>query len=141
MSANPKELSEFLSYLADWNVSDNDRLPSLTELSRQLGISVNTLREQMEVARSMGVIEVKPKTGIRKLNFSFLPGVMQSLRYALRIDRKYFHDYSDLRSHLEAAYWYEAVGRLTQEDIADLVALVAQAQAKLKKNPPQLPLL
>jgi DNA-binding FadR family transcriptional regulator len=139
MNPAKKPLSEFLTYLADMENNDGDRLPPLSDLSRELGISVTTIREQLEVARALGVVEVKPKTGIRRLEYSFLPSVMQSLKYALKTDKSHFRAYSDLRSHLEAAYWYEAVGRLTPDDIASLKTLVVQAQIKLKKNPPQLP--
>jgi DNA-binding transcriptional regulator YhcF (GntR family) len=54
--ANEREatqLSEFLRYLAKEN-ADGDTLPSLKNLGKQLGISIATLREQLEVARALG---------------------------------------------------------------------------------------
>ena len=45
------QLSEFLRYLAAWPGDDRGRIPPLNELSQELGISVASLREQLEVAR------------------------------------------------------------------------------------------
>jgi DNA-binding FadR family transcriptional regulator len=134
-------LSGFMKYLASMNSKDNngDRLPALAELSQQLGISIASLREQLEVARALGLVEVKPKTGIRRLPYTFRPAVKQSLSYALTVSSEYFKSYSDLRNHIETAYWYQAVGLLNQEDYQVLRELVARAQQKLRGRPVQIP--
>ena len=109
------DLSEFLHYLASHPEAENG-LPSLNELSRELGISVAGLREQLEVARALGLVEVRPRTGTRRRPFSFTPAVKQTLGYAIAIDHAHFDQFAQLRNHLEAAYWDEAVCRLTDED-------------------------
>jgi DNA-binding FadR family transcriptional regulator len=132
-------LSPFLEYLAGKNETDRDRLPSLNEISRELGISIASLREQLEVARMMGLVEVKPKTGLRKLPYSFTPGILNNLNYALAVDNSHFYEYSDLRNHMESAYWYQAVVLLTTEDQTILRVLIKKANQKLKGNPIQIP--
>lgn len=134
----PNQLSEFLQYLAS-DVRDNDRVPPLSELSQRLGVSIASLREQLEVARALGFVEVRPKTGIRRLPFSFRPAVEQSLAYAIASDAQCFEVYSDFRQHIEEAYWYEAVSRLDQDDRQNLKDLVARAQEKLQRKPIQIP--
>jgi DNA-binding FadR family transcriptional regulator len=114
--------------------ADPDRLPSLNEVSKELGVSVALLREQVEVAKAIGLVEVRPRTGIRRLPYTFLPAVRQSLAYAVAVDPGYFLAYSDLRIHLETVYWHEAAKCLTAEDHEELKRLVTQAWAKL--NPP-----
>jgi DNA-binding FadR family transcriptional regulator len=136
---SPETLSEFMRYLADVGKTDLDRLPSLADLSRQLGISIASLREQLEVARALGLVEVRPRTGIRPLPYSFLPAVRQSLAFAIKVDPDCFHHYSDYRNHLELAYWYQAVSLLTREDHDQLWLLVQQAWQKLRGNPIQIP--
>jgi DNA-binding FadR family transcriptional regulator len=132
-------LSEFMRYLA-LERSDGERLPSLTDLSQTLGISVATLREQLEVARALGLVEVRPKTGIRRLPYTFKPAVLQSLAYASTVDSaNFFHAFSDLRTHVEAAYWYQAVQSLTAEDHAYLGSLVNSAYERLNGMPIQIP--
>lgn len=132
------DLSEFLRYLAVHPEAESG-LPSLTELSRNLGISVAALREQLEVARALGLVEVKPRTGMRRRAFSFAPAVRQSLGYALALNDGHFQKFSELRNHIEAAYWDEAVRKLMDEDKQELSALIARAQEKLRGAPVQVP--
>jgi DNA-binding FadR family transcriptional regulator len=133
--------SEFLEYLADTYDQNEDceRLPSLQALSKQLGVSVSTLREQMEVGRALGLVEAKPRTGLRRLPYSFLPAVEQSLSYAIALDKDNFLKFADLRQNLEAAYWYQAVELLTEEDKEYLHNLMARAWQKLRGTPVQIP--
>jgi len=132
------DISEFFRYLAAHPEAESG-LPSLTELGRELGISVATLREQLEVARALGLVEVKPRTGMRRRAFSFAPAVRQSLGYALALNDGHFQKFSELRNHIEAAYWDEAVCKLTDEDKHELNALIARAQEKLRGTPVQVP--
>ncbi|MDR3577350.1 MAG: FCD domain-containing protein [Anaerolineaceae bacterium] len=132
-------LSEFLRYLASVEQNNGGRIPSLAELSGQLGISIASLREQLEVARALGFVEVRPKTGMRCLPYSFRPAVRQSLAYAVAIDSSQFQTYSDLRNHIETAYFLEAVALLTPEDHKYLMELVDRAKQKLHGNPVQIP--
>jgi DNA-binding FadR family transcriptional regulator len=118
---------------------DSGRLPSLSELSKQLGISVAALREQLEVAKAIGLVEVRPRTGIRRLPYTFLPAVRQSLSYAIHIDRAYFDAFSDLRNKIEAAFWDQAVRQLTPLDHETLQTLMVQAWEKLRGTPIQIP--
>jgi DNA-binding FadR family transcriptional regulator len=134
--------SDFLNYLAAVPVSElpgGERVPSLADLSQELGTSVSSLREQLEVARALGFVEVRPRTGIRRLPYSFLPAVQHSLAYALQSDRAYFDLFADLRRKLEAAFWYPAVRLLTPEDHACLRTLVEQAWNKLNGSPVHIP--
>jgi DNA-binding FadR family transcriptional regulator len=140
MPASPFS-SEFLQYLASLP-GDGDspaQLPSLDKLSHELQVSIASLREQLEVARALGLVEVRPRTGIRRLPFSFSPAVRQSLSYAMTLDVAYFNMFSDLRNHLEAVYWHEAVGLLTPEDHDDLQELVGRAWEKLRSPQIQIP--
>jgi DNA-binding FadR family transcriptional regulator len=140
----PKSLSsDFLNYLAETYQMDEDceRLPSLQVLSKQLGVSVSSLREQMEVGRALGLVEAKPRTGLRRLPYSFFPAVNQSLTYAIAIDQEYLLKFVDLRRNLEAAFWYQAVYLLTEEDKVGLQKLIDQAWEKLRGTPIQIPQL
>ena len=132
------ELSEFLRYLASHEEAERG-LPTLNELSRELGIGVAALREQLEVARALGLVEVKPRMGTRRREYSFTPAVRQSLGYALALDHQHFRKYADLRKHVEAAFWSEAVCKLTEEDKQELLKLVARAWEKLRGTPVQVP--
>jgi len=132
------ELSEFLRYLASHEEAERG-LPTLSELSRELGIGVAALREQLEVARALGLVEVKPRMGTRRREYSFTPAVRQSLGYALALDSRHFREYADLRNHVESAFWYQAVAALTEKDKQELQNLVARAWEKLRGTSIQVP--
>ena len=133
--------SEFLRYLIDQGFQPGDRLPSLTELSDEIGISVGTLREQLEGARMLGLVEASPRRGITRTDYSFLPPVRLSLLSALALDASHFNAFSELRVHLETAYWDEAVALLTEQDKAYLQSLVDTAVEKLSQQRIQIPYL
>lgn len=133
------QISELLRYLASHEEAESG-LPTLTELSQELGVGVASLREQLEVARALGLVEVKPgRGGTRRRVFSFTPAIRQSLGYALALDDQHFRKYSELRNHVEAAFWYEAVGLLTPEDKTELQQIIERAWDKLRRTPIQVP--
>ncbi|MEW6082969.1 MAG: FCD domain-containing protein [Chloroflexota bacterium] len=133
------DISEFMRYLASHEEAKNG-LPTLNELSEELGVSLASLREQLAVARALGLVEVKPGPGkTRRRTFSFSPAIRQSLQYALALDDENFRKYADVRNHIESAYWFEAVEKLTNSDKDELQTLIRRAQEKLARTPIQVP--
>ena len=63
--------SDLLRYILSKGCQPGDRLPSLEDLSTELKISTGKLREQLEVARALGLVEVRPRTGIRIAEYDF----------------------------------------------------------------------
>jgi DNA-binding FadR family transcriptional regulator len=133
--------NDFLHYLATYQNghTDPDRIPPLNQVSEEMGVSLPKLREQLEAARTLGLVEVKPKAGIRRKPYQFALPVTESLLYAVARDRQHFSAFSDLRVKLETAYWREAVGRLGAADHAALQDLLAAALDKLTGDPIIIP--
>lgn len=131
--------SDFLRYLLATGCQPGERLPSLGEISAEIGISTGKLREQFEVARVLGLVEASPRRGIRCQKYDFLPAVRLALMVALGLDRSAFHAFSALRIHLETAFWDEAVVLLSDDDKAGLRELVAHALEKLADERIQIP--
>ncbi len=125
--------SDLLNFITRNNFAPGDRLPTINELQEQdqLGISISKVREQLEVARALGFVEVRSKTGTRVKPYEFTPAVRLSLLYALALDLQNFELFGSLRAHIEIAYWNEACALLTQEDLAEMRACVRQARDKL----------
>lgn len=136
---SPDILSEFLKYLAEHGQEGQEQLPPLAEMGQRLGVSVASLREQLEVARALGLVDVRPRTGIRRLPYRFEPAVRQSLAYAVAVDPANFQAYSDMRIHIEMAYWYQATSQLTPHDVQTLRDLVTSAINKMHGTPVQIP--
>jgi DNA-binding FadR family transcriptional regulator len=131
--------SEFFDYLLQTAESDTEKLPALKDLSQELGISISTLREQLEVAKALGLVDVKPRLGIRHQPYSFTPAVDASLCYAIQQDSAYFEDFVDLRRHLEFAYFPQSVDLLQDSDHLELRRLIKSAWKKLQGRPVRIP--
>lgn len=131
--------SELLIYLIDEEVGPGARLPALTELSEKLGVSVGKLREQLELARQLGFVSVRPRLGTRREPFSFYPAVRTSLMFGLATGEANFTQFSQLRQTLEANMWHQAVAVLVDEDRHHLHKLLARAKEKLHGSPVHIP--
>ncbi|MBI9047865.1 MAG: FadR family transcriptional regulator [Anaerolineaceae bacterium] len=131
--------SALIQYLIKQNTSGKQNLPSLEQLRQELGVSLSSLREQLEVARIMGFVDIKPKTGTKIKNYSFTPAVLKSASYAVDIDPSLFKAYADLRNHIESSYWVQSVSLLTTADYQRLQELVTQANGKLNGKPISIP--
>ena len=139
---NTVQDSEFFSFLHQVRRGDDgaaEKLPPLKTLSNQLEISLPRLREQVEVAKALGLIDVRPRVGIRRLDYSFFPAVRSSLFYAIQQDHAYFEDFLDLRCQIENAYFQQAGCALTEEDHQELNELIEAAWSKLRGRPVRIP--
>ncbi len=131
--------SAFLQYLIDNEITPGDRLPALSQISQELGLSVGKLREELEVARSMGLVSVRPRLGIQRESFDFSQVLTNDALFALATGEADFESYSRLRQVIEAGFWDEAVALLTDQDINKLQDLVAKAWGKLRGEPIHIP--
>ena len=138
-SSSSHQLSDFMNYLARQMTNGAETLPSLNELSDELEVSVASLREDLQVARVLGLVEVKPRTGIKCVPYRFAPAVTKSLSFAVSVKPDAFRHYSDLRNHIEASYWYQAVSALTPSDIEELQDVIRIANNKLQSDPIKIP--
>jgi len=131
--------SEILRYIVEHHLQAGDRLPTLSDLSAELGVSVSKAREELAVARALGFVQVKPRVGMLVQPFGFAPAATLSVLYALGMDREHFHAFARLRASLELSFWHEAVALLTAEDIAELRQWVALARERLSRVPIEVP--
>jgi DNA-binding FadR family transcriptional regulator len=129
----------FLDYLIEFNKDKNREIPSIQEISEDLGISTATLREQMELAKNLGFITAQPRKGVELLPYKFTPAASKSLYYAVNLDYAYFFQYSEVRSHLEKAYFLESVEKLSKEDLKKIQKFVYSAFDKLNGDPVRIP--
>ena len=127
------DLIEYL--ISQRNKGESNRIPTIPEISEDLGISRSTIREQLEVAKALGFVEARTKTGIRLNPYRLKPAIIKSLDYGINTDAKLFDEFSNLRKHLEVAYWDEAVSNLTSQDVTRLQQLIDLATSKLESRP------
>lgn len=131
--------SELIQYLVDRGLTPGDRLPALTELSGELEVSVSKLREQLELARHLGIVSVRPRLGTRREKFDFHPAVLTSLFFGMATGEATFEQFSRLRQTIETNMWDEAVHLLNPEDKAELQKIMSLAWDKLRGKPVHIP--
>ena len=131
--------SNFLRYLVDSQVAPGERLPTLNQIGQELGVSVGKLREQLEIARSLGLVSVRPRVGIVREPFDFSQAVLAGVLFGLGTGEATFEQFSTLRQAIEIDFWDTAVRKLTSTDKQKLQQLVEKAWAKLKGNPIHVP--
>lgn len=128
-----------LSYLAI-SAKEGKSIPSIAQLSNDLGLSTASLREQLEVARQLEFVEVKTRTGIQTSSFSAAPAICLAYRYGLELEPDLIWDIISVRQHLELSYWQEAVVHLTKKDVQYLSELIESAFSKISSQPVVIPI-
>jgi DNA-binding FadR family transcriptional regulator len=133
--------SDLLNFIVENEFAPGDRLPTITELTKtdHLGISSSKIREQLEVARALGLVDVRSKTGTRLKPYSFTPAVRLSVLYALACNPATFNMFTELRNHIEQAFWHEACSLLQDDDLKDMQRCVDSAREKLSGEWIQIP--
>ncbi|HQE17316.1 MAG TPA: FCD domain-containing protein [Aggregatilineales bacterium] len=131
--------SDILRFIVENGYQPGDQLPTIQDISRELGVSVAKTREALEIARALGMVEIKPGRGTQVVEYTFAPAVMLSALYAIGLDGRNFAHLRQMRDALEIFFWEQAVSRLTPEDIAELRELIASAEQQLQHEPAQMP--
>lgn len=131
--------SQFLNYLIEAQIAPGERVPTLQEIGNELGISVGKLREQLEVARNLGLVSVRPRVGIQREPLDFSKAILPSVLFSLGTGEASFIQFSQLRRAIETELWSEAVVLLTEDDKICLREIVNQAWHKLRGEPIHVP--
>jgi len=63
---------------------------------------VGKLREQLEVARSLGLVEVRTRTGIRVKPYAFLPAISPQPPVCAGNRKSHMETFTELRNHIES---------------------------------------
>ena len=106
---------------------DNCEVPKRLKRWQWLDFSVTNKEESFQ--RLVASLTARAKN----LDISFFP------EFALSLTQSVFQEYSELRNHIEAAFFYEACKLLTEEDKGQLKMLVHDAWKKVNRVPFEVP--
>jgi GntR family transcriptional regulator, galactonate operon transcriptional repressor len=98
-------------------------LPTEMELSQQLQVSRNVVREAIKVLISKGLIEVRPKTGTRirpRKDWKLFDPDVLAWQFEVGPNEKYFRDLYDIRAIVEPAAAERAASRATPDEVVEL---------------------
>ena len=122
-------------FIAEQQLQPGDRLPSEETLCAQLGVGRSALREALKGLEAVGMIESRRGAGNYVAQFD--PArymeyfASSSLAEALTVQ-----ELTEVRSLLEVAWVKDAVMRLTDEDIAELVTAWEHMRDHAEKGQP-----
>lgn len=115
------------------------KLPPLSDLASELGISLGKLREELIAARAYGIVDMRPGDGTYVRPFEFYDAIRTIILYSLACDWRHFDHLYKLRVQLEIGFWEEAVHSLSQEDRQELLCILQRAERKLTSTPVEIP--
>ena len=69
----PALRSDILRYIVEHERQPGEKLPTIQQISQELGASVAKTRESLEVARALGVVAIKPGRGTEVAEYRFTP--------------------------------------------------------------------
>lgn len=108
-------------YIAEQQLHPGDRLPSEEALCAQLGVGRSAVREGLKGLEAIGLIESRRGAGSYVAQFD--PGrYIEYFTASSLLDDLSIQELTEVRSLLEVAWVADAVQRLTDEDINDLLA-------------------
>ena len=106
-----------------------DKLPSERELCELFSISRNTVREAMRMLKAYGVVDVRPKVGAVIID-QRMERVFDLFSFqTIGVSREIFADVQGFRSLLEVMSADLLIGRVTDEDIAEMEAINEEMRA------------
>lgn len=129
----------FLRYLVENGYQPGDDLPTIHDISSDLDVSVAKVRELIEIARALGLVDIKPGRGSRVEKYQFGPAATLSSLYAIGLDSRHFQHLRLVRNAVEIQFWEQAVSHLTQNDFTNLRSLIRKADQQLSRELAQVP--
>jgi GntR family transcriptional repressor for pyruvate dehydrogenase complex len=115
------------------DLKPGDRLPTQSQLSEQLSVSRNTVREAIHKLTAMGLITGKPGVGMT-VQVSTPARYVGSLSSHLLLDSATVKEFLEARLYMEKISVRLAVLRATPGDIADLRGLIDRQKIASKDN-------
>ena len=104
------------AFIRDNHLKSGDVLPPETQLTKQLGVSRNAVREAVKALEITGIVEVRRGSGLFVGEFSLDP-LLESLPYSLMTDLRELRELLEIRQVLETGMMQRVIGQITQDHI------------------------
>lgn len=120
-------------YIAENALKGGDMLPAEAMLARSLGVSRNSVREAVKALESLGMLETRRGIGVFVRAFS-LDALIDNLPYALGQSLRDIEEIIEIRTTLEVALVERAIARITDGDIDELRAILAEMRERAERG-------
>jgi GntR family transcriptional repressor for pyruvate dehydrogenase complex len=121
-------------YIADQQLRPGDRLPPERALMEQLRVGRSSVREAMKILATLGLVEIRRGDGA----YVAAPDRLWNLgapSFILATEKNVLRDIVEVRRSIEPMAASLAAERATDEDIADLDAMLRAHQEHLAEQP------
>lgn len=105
-----------------------DQLPAEPELSLQLGVGRNSIREAVKMLSAMGILIIRRGQGTY-LADSISPAIFNPLIISLILEPKASKHLYELRNMLESIVMLIAMGKMVEEDFCRIRCLIGETEA------------
>ncbi|MFW6180447.1 MAG: FadR/GntR family transcriptional regulator [Spirochaetota bacterium] len=133
LSAVDRVISMVKEALIHEKLSPGDRLPSETELSRQLAVSRGSIREAMKVLSASGIVEVRRGDGTY-ISRSDRDVAFEPLLFSLIVSKENMRQLVELRELLEVAIVKLVLANADEDDLARIEEAVARLEGLLDRG-------
>ena len=96
-----------------------DKIPTEMELSEQLGVARNSIREAIKILVYIGVLEIKRAEGTFVCN-GFSESLIDPMIYGIILNQQNEQELHELRAMVETGVMRLAVEKCSEEEIAQL---------------------
>ena len=120
-------------YIIDNELRAGDPLPSENQLSQQLDVSRNLVREAVRGLEAVGVVDIRRGSGLYVSEFSFEP-LLDNLQYGLLFDLQELLEMVEIRHALETSLINKAIAKMSASDIQRLERILSLMSEAMDDN-------
>ena len=120
-------------YIIDNELRAGDPLPSENQLSQQLDVSRNLVREAVRGLEAVGVVDIRRGSGLYVNEFSFEP-LLDNLQYGLLFDLQELLEMVEIRHALETSLINKAMAKMSASDIQRLERILSLMSEAMDDN-------
>ncbi len=125
---------EIHDYIMRHQLKPGDLLPSEAELSREIGVSRNVIREAIKSMELMGMVKACPGRGTEVREFSLDFIFSHALFFRMAEDERLVRQMFDIRKTLELGYMRQAFDSISQENIARMREIAERMRASWEES-------
>lgn len=128
-------IDRLTSAMVDGMLKPGDKIPTEMELSEQLGVARNTVREAIKILVYMGVLEIRRPDGTF-VSDGFTEQMIDPMIYGIILNQKNENELQELRAMTEAGVLNIAIHKCTDEEVEVLKGKLEDLrEALLCENP------
>lgn len=135
--AQPSVETLLKDLIVDRGYRPGDKLPTEVDFADELGVSRSAVREAMRSLQTLGILEIRHGHGIY-LSAASLAKLSDGLSFWSRLlgtdSPSVIHLIAEVRQRLEVGLIADVVGKLTDDDFADLAAAVAEIDRRAQQG-------